>query len=304
MFSRLLGYRNHAGSSEQVIFLKPGVRAARKPAKQSSRVREAETAAQWLTGTHAAGLSAQAKSEFWRQRKAEILARTFPSQYWHELSNVRDEVQLGYPTCEPYTDPIPAEYDDPERRPSVCQYSAASTHYNTPAGLGTPSEPAPGWAGALDDGVFKDQWFAQRYIRFTSPEYITSENDRPLLCSLDLIVTANAELRGNRMWFSPTTWATLSTWTGRYIEMNYISASTLIYPYRLPPTVLSGWSHTIQIQIAFDLKRMLANPSWAGASGLHFKHAYRPAAGLFFSGNEWADAHWSGDIRIYYAKSN
>lgn len=297
-----MGYRNRAGSSDRIFFLNPGVRATSTPAKQSPRVKDAEAAAQWLTETHAEGLSPQAKSTFWLERKAEIIARTFPATYWHELTNVRDEVQLASPTCQAYTDPIPAEYDDPDRRPSVCEYGMADTHYSTPPVLGTPEQPAPGWAGALDAGFFKDQWFAQRYIQFTSPEYIKADAARPLMCSLDVTVTANAELRGNRIWFSPATWATLSTWTGRYGEMNYISASKLIYPYQLPGTVQTGWSHTIQIQIAFNLKGMLDNPSWAGASGLHLKHAYRPAAGLFFSGNEWADAHWRGDIRVFYAK--
>ncbi len=283
--------------------LAPSVRAARTARAQPSHLALATRAAEWLTRTHAAGLSRPAQRAFYAARRLAILARDFEPDYWHIATRTRDECELADPAwCDLGPAPPPA-YDDPDRQPSSCVYESVSRRYALPVGPGTETNPAPGWRGEVVDGRFRDTWHVQRGLLLTLPQAVAQDSDRPLVATAAFRIHASASHRGNRAWFAPGAIARVDNSTARWDKAWARWGLSAPYRYRLPAEQLAGWTHTLEQTSVFDLRPLVYNLSgWTGIR-VHLKQLAAPGRGRYFSGNDWVRVWWEGTCDVHLART-
>lgn len=262
--------------------------------------------AAWLRDRHAAGLDAAGQSQFYTDRRAELLAGVVNPAYWHAASVLSDSVSWGAPVVKPYTDNWDALYYDPLRMPSRCTYGPPSLSYPFSEAGTTTAKPLPGWTGAVSGNVFQDLWLAQRRVIFTLPSTIGKADGWPVLLVCEATIQASATVRGNRNWFvvnlepyfSPSTFFSGSTFTELYPRW----PRELRYEPGIPGDSPGGWDHTVTRRVVQDGR---FNATWLGGSGVAYcglRIVIPPSLGVYFSRNDTASVVHTLNPALYLAK--
>lgn len=247
-YATLLARQKTGVATETKAGILPSVRQP-KPAKpQTARERFASYAAGWLRDAWLPNASVAERSVFFADRRAELLAGTFPTDWWYPCSLIEDKTEYCVPAVNPFEGDWDPNYNDPLRQPSSCIYQDASKVYNTPSPPGTESEPSPSWKGVVIDSIWRDLYHAQRRVKFALQYAMVKKDPRPVGLKVEATITATATVRGNRNWFA----LIAQPWFHRSIEnlLPKRAAQTHWayedgYPYAIPDADPNGWTHQV-----------------------------------------------------------
>lgn len=273
---------------------------------QSLKAHAASSFAAWLTTHHAAGLSKKAKSQFFTDRRAELLAGAVNAVYWEPVAVASDSVGWAAPTVRPYTNDWSAIYYDPLRMPSRCTYAAPSLTYPFSEAGTTTAKPLPGWTGAVSGNVFQDLWLAQRRLIFTLPRTIAKADGWPVLAVCQATIQATATVRGNRNWFvvslEPYFAETQSAAANAINKLHTRWPRDVRFQPLIPEDMPGGWNHSVTRPIVQDAgvsgKWISDNPS----THCGFRIVIPPALGVYFSRNDSVTVSHNLNPAIYLAR--
>jgi len=247
--SKIITIASHPTSTDEIARINPRVFQPEPEEEDGALAYFATETATWLREWWAYSIPETERSTFFAARKADLWNAVFPSTYWHTATLLEDVTELGRPAWVlPSIEDVNPAYFDPAHRPSNCPITTISDAYQTPTDGGTLERPAPGWSGAINDGIFSDTYQAQRRLLFALPIAFDSEDKRPLALRLDCQVTATATIRGNAIWFvvnsKPDLWHTDTPPAGPTNEVHTNWVSAYRQPLMLPADAPEGWSHT------------------------------------------------------------
>lgn len=210
--------------------------------------RLAQEGAEWLTREWGPYRTERARSQFYENRRAEILAGDFLEPYWTPCTLLDDLTEWAAPEVDPYKGtPNPAYYDA-LRRPTNCYYLNLDRTYPTPNGPAGLPQPSPGWAGQVSDLYFEDAWMAQRRLFLQMPRAITYGDPPPMAVAGTVTINATATRKGNKAWFAVTAecyFYRSTEYAGhdKHWMVSYWPGANQT-PKTIPDEDANGWSHT------------------------------------------------------------
>ena len=247
-------------------------------------------------------------SAFYAERLSEIRDFTFNATYWHRVTPIRDRTEYGVPVIKAYERPVDGRYADPLRIQTRCVYEHWSKVYNTPAGAGTTLEPAPGWAGCVMDGVWRDLWFAQRRLIFFLPIPLSVTGDRPVLIVFNSQVTAAATFRVNKSWSARGCWPYFfRETTGEGVPDNYLLTQwkkTDSYPLTLISENEQSWQCTNTLTLLRDSGGQKAFQTTQPCNRLGVVITTPPSRGVYFARNDAVNVSHHETVTVYIAKES
>lgn len=212
----------------------------------------AADAATWLANAWIGPKGAEGWSAFYADRFNEAITRDLVAPYWRSLATAWDKTAIAYPEVLEFHGTINPAYDDPLRQPTDCRYHAYDRIYTTPTYPSIGADKSPGWAGAIDNGYFVDEWHATRIVAFSIPTAQRSTTRRPILLHITAAIRATATLRGNTIWFAVATKARIanSSWTP-YTEDKPQTHYKPSWSFTgtLPGATPGGWVHDENVDI-------------------------------------------------------
>ena len=237
-----------AGLSEpNTAQLTPGVRTAQPPAKPKTEFTTmAQDAANWLTSHWKENRSKAEQSQFFADRHSEIMLKQFTAPYWATLTLAADRTGTCTISVQAFTGNVYPDYQDPLRQPTNSLVQECNRVYATPTYPSLGTDKSPSWHGQVNNGFFEDTWFTKRLLEFTIPTTSRNDTRRPIAIYLNCTVEATSTIRGNKVWFTPSTKATVRT-TGfsqvgqRHQEV--LSNKAWWLDPELPGNSPGGWSH-------------------------------------------------------------
>lgn len=276
-------------------------------AEQGATAYLATWSAEWFRDWWEGTMPGTERSTFFAARKTDLWNAVFPATYWQSATLLEDVTEVGRPAWVlPSNETINPAYFDPQHRPSNCPISTISDTYPTPTDEGTPERPPPGWAGAVDDGIFSDHYQAQRRLLFALPRTYDRDNHRPLVVRIDSSITATATRRGNAIWFvlnsKPQLWHTANPPTGPTNEIHSNWVSAYRQPLILPPEAPSGWTHThahIYVRNA-TLRTHIEDQRYYNQAWIRI--ATPPSRGRYFSRNDAIVVRHHAAVTLHLAK--
>lgn len=269
---------------------------------------QADTAsrfAKWLTDRHAKKLSPAARSEFFTARRRELQQYTANTQYWMESYLTWDLIALQTPTVMDYEQDLPLKYVDPLRQPTRCVYTGNQATYEPfEANHGT-SKPPPGWAGAVIDNKFRDLWLAQRRVLFHMPMGIKKSEEWPVLLLGSVVITADATVRGNRVWWTVQPKAHFAqTYTNLGPGLQELDArwhKDFSSRQAIPGDQPMGWSLSREVKFRMDARFQAV---WIGSNyneWLAVRIFIAPSLGVYFSRNDAVSCNHESSISCWVA---
>jgi hypothetical protein len=243
----------------------------------------------------------------WRaERRAEIIRLEFPQPYWDQVETLEDVTDYGTPTIDPWAGELNPSWYDEQRYPSICRFGSSSKSYQTPQDDGTPSEPRPGWAGTVIDGVWRDLWLTQRRLSYALPERAVLDDKRPLIAALEGSIHAQASFRGLKQWFALCTWPRLyHSGDGLPADADELYAGWIpsyAIPIGLPPQLPSDWTCTANVRVMRVMNFKAAFKDAENCDRLSLKVTSPPSGGLYFGRNDDVRVTHYEAPRVYQAR--
>jgi len=271
----------------------------------------ASQAAEWMTYELAVDKSIHDRSEFYANRRQEILTGTPNAAFWQEATQTETLVCTFSPTCtKPITDPA----GSPPYPTNCDAKDSPITSYRLSEANGT-DKPLPGWHGEMVENYFRDVHVTTTHYGFHTDIPVNSIKriagdktpipmQRPVLVVADITTHVIADQSGVITWFIPIVTAgwplTLSGdprgvcwWKRRQI-----------YNIPLPPRNLYGWSYTYQQRKIINARQ---NPihnqsSPEGFNTLGVMVGTPPSRGRFFGRNTFVTVTNSANVRVFVAR--
>lgn len=162
------------------------------------------TGAAWIAARHRPDGTDQQRASLAALIADAAIRGEFPASYWHACAPFSRRYLYHLPGwAEPKQQP-PAPWNDPAHLSSRVGWGEwAGTYTDAQAGAG-PETPGIGWTGATIDGRYRDVRHDVREDVYTLPAGVAKPDAPPLLATAAATITASANPRGNRLWFSPT----------------------------------------------------------------------------------------------------
>lgn len=305
-YQDLLLTLKHPGIDNDKVGLHPSVRYPRPSEIETARERFASYAAGWLRDAWLPNATAAERSAFFAARRAELLAGTFPADWWAAASLVEDKTEYCVPEVGPFRGDWDPAYTDPLRQPSSCVFVNASKVYNTPSPPGTESEPSPSWKGTVIDTVWRDLYHAQRRVKFALTYAMIEKDPRPVGLRVDATISATATVRGNRNWF-----ALIAQPYFHFTNTSFMTTKAAVtrwayedgYPFELPGDAPGGWSHPLTRTL---IRAAQDKAKWYGTSNLTrltVRLSSPPSLGRYGSRNDDVSVFHTFTATVAQAKS-
>jgi len=299
LYAELLKSSLKTGQSKGLVSFQPSIQMSFSTASQKPLQALATQAATWLRNQW----KPKDKSQFYADRRAEVLGGSFNGTYWRECTKVSDWTAYSIPIVQPYRGSVNPGYFDGTRRPSKSKWVGAERWYNTPASETDPANPFPGWHGEIWYSFWHDQYLAQRHQLFMLPYSMTKTDKRPIAILFTGNISADSSTRGNTAWFqlsSNKLYRPLSTSPsiGDFKPIGNWSTTdtrTLI----LPGATNYGWNHLETINL---VRNGRTQAKWVGSNGINsvlIKIIIPPPNGFMFSLNDWATVRHRVTARVF-----
>lgn len=264
-------------------------------------------AATWFRNEWRTVIPAGDRAEFYAQRKTDILTARFEATHWAPATLLEDLTEYGAPAYVlPNTKPVNPAYFDPARKPSNCPILTYSDTYPTPADDGTPGRPCPGWAGAVQDGIFGDAYHAQRRLTFSLPIAFNAATPRPVALLVRPQIHASATIRGNVVWFICNTKPYFhASASGPIVPENAMHTNWFDgynLPLVLPDDDGSGWTHDHNPTLVRDVTIRAKLPNAGIFDQVWLRLATPPSRGLYFSRNDAVTVRHHANVSLYVAR--
>ncbi|MGH7176376.1 MAG: hypothetical protein ACREJC_03250, partial [Tepidisphaeraceae bacterium] len=179
--------------------------------------------------------------------------------------------------------------------------------YPTPS-FGTPlPDPAPGWAGSVQAGVWRDEWMSQAEIDYDLPQTFDANDPQPLFAKTTILWHVQGDGVGNKIWFGSQIQATL--W--RQDESDPRDPTSLagqsryyVYTYPLPQDAPPGYDRSMQRTFQHDalLKPSPRAISYEDCDRCTLRIAPTPPMGKYRYGNATAAADLNIEAELYQAR--
>lgn len=309
--SVVLSVPGSTASPGAVTGLAPSARTTQRLPTPRPTLWAIRRAVRWLRENWGAHMDGEDPLLFSRNRRLELLNLEFPAKYWYALTPDADLTDYGEPTMSLYTGDLNRPWFDETRLPSTCEFARALRTYPTPAGAGTEANPAPGWAGQVLSGVWRDLWFAQRRLMYSLPAIAyrpyNRAPQRPIIAVLNGSVSAAAAFRGYPSWFA------LSSWPYLYHATNSPPAEPdyLITRWHhdhlarliLPPELPSDWACTAQWRTLRECAHRPAFDDRDQCNRLMLRITTPPSRGVYFNRNDFVRVSHNITVQVYQAKA-
>ncbi|MDS4029495.1 MAG: hypothetical protein RKO66_05430 [Candidatus Contendobacter sp.] len=292
-------------SNKTITRIRPSVRVAEIRPEPHYTTQFISDAAAWITKKWTANASKMEESALYSQLWAELRAGTFNPDYWQELSPTTDVAEYAVPIVDPYDRTLNPAYDDPAHQPSMCKYKDILRNYPTPAGDGTPENPATGWAGATLNTIWQDLYHVQRKLVYTLPGYTSEDDARPIGFKMGMTIDATATLRGNRNWFAFAVERYLhraSTPPGNQKGAIVHYAPEDWYKFTLPAPDGGQWDCTVARSVIDSARNKAHISGTDDLNRLTLRVATPPSLGMYGSRNDEVRVIHHETVKVYWAK--
>ncbi|MEI6661611.1 MAG: hypothetical protein WCL01_05765 [Comamonadaceae bacterium] len=285
-FASLTSYTQKHGNAGNVLTLNRSVGSAETDAPAKPLAALATQAATWLRDQW----KPYTPSQFYTDRRQEVIDATFDPVYWHECTVLSDQTAYSTPVVGIYNGSTNPQYFDSLRQPTRSKWTNAARKYPTPSDDGTELNPAPGWFGQVLDGKFRDSSLAQRHVNFLLPVTFIRNDPRPLALLFTGSISASSSFRGNSAWFqlsSNKQCLSPSINPG----LTFFKPMGNWYKYDTRPLNLqgdnpSGWEHTETVSLVRNARSKLKGAFEGWETTLLVKIIIPPSNGYLFSRND------------------
>lgn len=304
-YERLVGNAKTQSGQIKQARIRPSVRRPDPPDPQRTDAEFAGRAAAWLRDAWLPNGSSAERSQFYADRRGEILSGTFQTNYWAMAAQIADYTERCVPAVTAYEGDWNPAYFDPLRQPSTCTYTDVSNVYNTPPAPGTESQPAPGWKGTVIGGIWRDMYHAQRRLVFSLPFVVAEDEPRPIALRIAANISATATIRGNRNWFV----VIVKPVYHRNTQTPFLEKGACVhwaradgYPYAIPEDDPGGWSYAKTRAFTRNGARHAVYEAKTGMNRLSLRVATPPSLGLYGSRNDAVEVYHDITATVALAK--
>ena len=306
LYARHIRQLNPHNSPLDTLVISNNVFARTPPYRRLSLLELAQASAEWLADYHDGGVSAGARREFINARKAEILAGTFPVEFWQPITKTGPWSLTYQPTWQLAPGSVDPAYADPLRIATKPNYRVNSTRVTLPPPMTGPPGASPGFYGDVQTGVYADRWQSSLQYFAQLPVTMPKRTTQKLWLKVDWSLDLSASFRGNRMWMVPACnfridtvprWPTAegSGFPG-WIQQHRVYRLPLT-PEATPWIVTSSGRYLNELGYAYHGEW---NPLF---DALAVMVAPIPPHGRYFSRNDWIQCWLTATVDIYLSQT-
>lgn len=305
--ARIITTRDGAAAERRTAHQRNRKANPKKATKGETTRARARVAAEWLARHWPKDVAVQGGPAFIRARTREILNGSYPARYWYKCEQLAHSTAVSEPGfATAATQPQPPYYE-PLALNTNALYKKTARRYPTPSfGTGLPN-PAPGWAGSVVAGAWRDEWMAQAEIDYHLPQPFDANDPQPLFAKSTILWHVVGSGHGNKIWFGSQIQATL--WqqdepSPRDETALAGQARYYVYTYPLPSDAPPGYDRSMQRTFQHDA---LLRPSprlhtFEDCDRCTLRIAPCPPMGKYRYGNMTAAADLNIEADLYQAK--
>lgn len=261
----------------------------------------------WFHRNWGSTLPRSQRADFRAARQADVLTSEYPAEWWYQAAVLEDVTELARPAWVlPSRGRLDPEFWDATHRPGNCPITRIAATYPTPSGDGTPEQPAPGWAGQVEDRVFGDLYQAQRRLLFALPRDHTPNTERPVALRIGASIEAQASHRGSDAWFivvsRPYWWHTSAGSPPAPPDVLTDWTVAQVVPFILPADSVSPWRFEHQVTVSRNAEIGGALDYFTPYNRLWVRVATPPSRGRYFLRNDWVRVLVRSTVEVFMAR--